>query len=86
LRPSMLDDLGLLATIKWYCRSRSEMHTDVRIETKLALTDGDVPDYSKIVIYPGAAGSLEQCPKAQQGRHDPDKVRGRERSCPDVHK
>ncbi len=51
LRPSMLDDLGLLATIKWYCRSRSEMHTDVRIETKLALTDGDVPDYSKIVIY-----------------------------------
>lgn len=51
LRPSMLDDLGLLATIKWYCRSRSEMHTAVRIETKLALTDGDVPDYSKIVIY-----------------------------------
>jgi signal transduction histidine kinase len=51
LRPSMLDDLGLLATIKWYCRSRSDMHTDVRIETKLALTDGDVPNYNQIVIY-----------------------------------
>lgn len=51
LRPSMLDDLGLLATINWYCRSRSDMHTDVRIETKLALTDGDVPNYNQIVIY-----------------------------------
>ena len=51
LRPSMLDDLGLLATIKWYCRSSSEMHMDTRIETNLALEDDDVPEYSKIVIY-----------------------------------
>jgi signal transduction histidine kinase len=51
LRPSMLDDLGLLATIKWYCRSSGELHADSRIETKLALKDDDVPEYSKIVIY-----------------------------------
>ena len=51
LRPSMLDDLGLLATIKWYCRSSREMHAETRIETKLALKDDDVPEYSKIVIY-----------------------------------
>ena len=51
LRPSMLDDLGLLATIKWYCRSSREMHADTRIETKLVLMDDDVPEYNKIVIY-----------------------------------
>lgn len=51
LRPSMLDDLGLLATLKWYCSSSSEMHADTRIETKLVLKDDDVPEYSKIVIY-----------------------------------
>jgi signal transduction histidine kinase len=51
LRPSMLDDLGLPATIKWYCRSSGELHADCRIETKLALEDDDVPEYSKIVIY-----------------------------------
>jgi signal transduction histidine kinase len=51
LRPSMLDDLGLLATIKWYCRSSRELHADIRIETKLALKDDDIPEYSKIVIY-----------------------------------
>jgi signal transduction histidine kinase len=47
----MLDDLGLLATIKWYCRSSGELHADARIETKLTLKDDDVPEYSKIVIY-----------------------------------
>ncbi|MGA8242610.1 MAG: ATP-binding protein, partial [Desulfobacterales bacterium] len=51
LRPSMLDDLGLLATINWYCRSSGEMHANTRIETKLALNDDEAPDYSKIVIY-----------------------------------
>ena len=51
LRPSMLDDLGLLATIKWYCRSSREMHADTRVETKLTLNEDDVPEYSKIVIY-----------------------------------
>ena len=51
LRPSMLDDLGLLATIQWYCRSSTEMHPDTRIETQLLLNDGEIPDYSKIVIY-----------------------------------
>jgi signal transduction histidine kinase len=51
LRPSMLDDLGLLATINWYCRSSGEMHADTRIETELALKEDEVPEYSKIVIY-----------------------------------
>jgi signal transduction histidine kinase len=51
LRPSMLDDLGLLATIEWYCRSSGEMHADTRIETELALNEEKIPEYSKIVIY-----------------------------------
>jgi signal transduction histidine kinase len=51
LRPSMLDDLGLLATIKWYCRSSGELYANARIETKLALNADEAPEYSKIVIY-----------------------------------
>jgi len=51
LRPSMLDDFGLLATIEWYCRSSGEMHADTRIETELALNEEKIPEYSKIVIY-----------------------------------
>ena len=51
LRPSMLDDLGLLATVKWFCRSSQEMYTDTRIETAFGLQESEIPEPSKIVVY-----------------------------------
>ena len=51
LRPSMLDDLGLLATIKWYCQSSGEIYSDTCIETKLELKETDIHDLGKTVIY-----------------------------------
>lgn len=51
LRPSMLDDLGLLATIEWYCRSSREMYPDTRIEHRLDVNEADIPEISKIVLY-----------------------------------
>jgi signal transduction histidine kinase len=51
LRPSMLDDLGLLSTIDWFCRSNSELYTETRIATHLAVAEYDIPEPSKIVIY-----------------------------------
>jgi signal transduction histidine kinase len=51
LRPTMLDDFGLVATVKWYCQSSGELYADTRIETKLAIDENDIPDIVKIVIY-----------------------------------
>ena len=51
LRPSMLDDLGLLATIRWFCGSSSEMYADTRIKTFFDLKEEDIPEFGKIVIY-----------------------------------
>jgi signal transduction histidine kinase len=51
LRPSMLDDLGLLATIRWFCGSSKEMYTDTRIGTRFELKEKDIPEFGKIVIY-----------------------------------
>lgn len=51
LRPSMLDDLGLLATIEWFCKSCAEFYKHTRIETKLELQEHEVPEFCKIVIY-----------------------------------
>jgi signal transduction histidine kinase len=51
LRPSMLDDLGLLSTIEWFCQTSAEIYTDIRIETQLELQENQVPELSKIVIY-----------------------------------
>lgn len=51
LRPSMLDELGLLATIKWFCRNRSDMYRRVSIDTRLTIDEKDIPEINKIVIY-----------------------------------
>ena len=51
LRPPTLDDLGLLATISWFCREFEGVYSDIRIEREIDLEEEDVPDPLKIVIY-----------------------------------
>jgi PAS domain S-box-containing protein len=51
LWPSILDDLGLLPTISWFCREFREMHPGIRIEQEIAIEECAVPASLKIVIY-----------------------------------
>jgi signal transduction histidine kinase len=51
LRPSMLDDLGLLTTISWYCREFKKMYPKVEIQHKLAITEDEIPEMFKVVFY-----------------------------------
>jgi signal transduction histidine kinase len=51
LRPSILDDLGVLATFRWFCGEFQKLCADLRIETRLDLRERDVPDPVKIVMY-----------------------------------
>ncbi|MGD9031349.1 MAG: PAS domain S-box protein [Desulfobacteraceae bacterium] len=51
LRPPILDDLGILATITWFSRQFQEVYSDIVIETRLEIQEDEVPEYLKIVIY-----------------------------------
>jgi signal transduction histidine kinase len=51
LRPSSLDDIGLLPTIKRLCREFEERHPDTHIERQISLLEQDIPHPLKIVIY-----------------------------------
>lgn len=51
LRPSILDDLGILATISWFCRELQVVYTGMRVEQDIQLTEEDVPEPLKIIIY-----------------------------------
>ena len=51
LRPSILDDLGILATISWFCREVEETYSGIRIEKRININEDDVPDSLRIVIY-----------------------------------
>jgi len=51
LRPSILDDLGILATISWLCREVETIYSWIRIEKEIHVQEHEVPDQLKIVIF-----------------------------------
>lgn len=51
LRPSILDDLGLLATVGWFCREFRQTYPGFALETHLSLREEDVPEPLKIVVF-----------------------------------
>jgi PAS domain S-box-containing protein len=51
LRPSILDDLGILATISWFCREYQATYSGIRIEKQIDIQEQEVPESLKMVIY-----------------------------------
>jgi len=51
LRPSILDDLGILSTINWFCRQYEETYKNISIDKQIMLEESDIVDSRKIVIY-----------------------------------
>jgi len=51
LRPSTLDDLGLVATISWFCREFQSVYTNIRIEQETHIEENDISPSLKTVIY-----------------------------------
>lgn len=51
LRPSMLDDLGLLPAMSWLCREFEQLHPDVKVEQQLDISEDEIPEKLKVVIY-----------------------------------
>ncbi len=51
LRPSILDDLGIVATISWFCREFQATYAGITVDKHIALTEPEVPDALKIVIF-----------------------------------
>ena len=51
LRPPMLDDLGILPTLSWFCRRFQTIYPSIRIEKKMEIKEDEVPDSLKTVIF-----------------------------------
>ncbi|MFP3869663.1 MAG: PAS domain S-box protein [Syntrophobacteria bacterium] len=51
LHPSTLDDLGILATIAWFCREFQSIFSGIRIETDICVEEDHIPESLKIVMY-----------------------------------
>jgi signal transduction histidine kinase len=51
LRPSILDDLGLLATLAWLWRDFQSNNPDIQINSNIDIGDSELPDKLKVVIF-----------------------------------
>jgi PAS domain S-box-containing protein len=51
LRPSLLDDFGIIATIGWFCRGFECIYTDIPVEKDIRLEESQVPENLKIIIF-----------------------------------
>lgn len=51
LRPFILDDLGLVATLRWFLRQFQSTYSTIRLDGRIELEEEEVPEQLKIVIF-----------------------------------
>jgi len=51
LRPSVLDDMGLISTIDWHAGQMGQQYSRIRIIQQIDVTEQEIPEVVKIVIY-----------------------------------
>lgn len=66
LRPSMLDDLGLLITLSWFCKRFQAIHRGIRIEQEMTIEEIEIPEGLKNVIYRIAQEAMNNIAKHSQ--------------------
>jgi signal transduction histidine kinase len=51
LRPSILDDLGILAALNWFCREYRKSYPHIGVEKQIEIEEQEVPDSLKTPIF-----------------------------------
>ncbi|MFP5214069.1 MAG: PAS domain S-box protein [Acidobacteriota bacterium] len=51
LRPSMLDDIGIVSTIGWFCRQFESVYTSIKAESLVRVEEEEIPQSLKTVIF-----------------------------------
>ncbi len=51
LRPPLLDDLGILPTLAWFCRRFKTIYANIEIEQAFNISEEEMPDHLTIVFF-----------------------------------
>ncbi|PHS17149.1 MAG: hypothetical protein COA86_10870 [Kangiella sp.] len=68
LRPAMLEDLGLLTTLKWLSREFQQLFPQIDFELELNIEESEIPDYLKVVIFRISQESLTNIGKHAEAK------------------
>ncbi len=69
LWPAMLDQLGIVATISWYCREYQRIYSGVSLRQHIRIKESQISDDLKIVIYRVLQESLTNVAKHSSAEH-----------------
>jgi PAS domain S-box-containing protein len=51
LRPSVLDDLGILATIGWFTREFQKVYVHISVEKQISVEENEIPNSLRTVLF-----------------------------------
>jgi len=51
LRPSILDDLGIIPALTWLCREYQKTYPHISVENRIGVSEDEVPDSLKTPIF-----------------------------------
>jgi signal transduction histidine kinase len=68
LRPSILDELGILAALRWFCRQFTDLHPAIHVRQQVDLMERDIPEALKIVILRIVQESFNNIAKYSQAK------------------
>jgi PAS domain S-box-containing protein len=63
LRPSILDDLGLIATLQWFCREFHKVYPQVQVDVEIGIEEAQIPEALKTNIFRIVQESLNNVAK-----------------------
>jgi len=68
LRPSTLDDLGLLATLAWFSREFTSTYPHLEVERQIEVREAEVPDALRISIFRIVQEAMNNAAKHAQAK------------------
>ncbi len=66
LRPSILDEVGLIAAMNFLCREFEELHSHIHLECRLEAKEDEIPEKIKVAIFRVAQEAMAN--SARHGR------------------
>jgi signal transduction histidine kinase len=69
LWPAILDQLGIVATISWYCREYQRIYSGISLQQHIRIKESQISADLKIVIYRVLQESLTNVAKHSSAEH-----------------
>lgn len=69
LRPAMIDQLGIIPTISWFCREYQKSYAGIKLEQTISVPENLVPPSLKIVLYRVLQEALTNVAKHSNAKH-----------------